>query len=111
MKALSDVSKPSTVETSEVETGQDHLIDEKNQQSENETYDEIMIGNHKIHLAIPEDILRQVKSFNLESANKSAGFWAARIIRNNPQLTSSPLADPVYIWNEIKDNILKRIAL
>lgn len=111
MQALSDVSKPSTVEISEVEIGQDHPIDEKHQQTENKTYDEVKIGDHIIHLAIPEDILRQVKSFNLESANKSAGFWAARIIKNNPQLTSSPLADPVYIWNEIKDSILKRIAL
>ncbi len=77
---------------------------------QDETGDEITIGEHKIHLDIPKDILRQVKSFNLESANKSAGFWAAQIIKKNPQLISSPLADPVHIWNEIKDNILKRIA-
>lgn len=92
-------------------TGQDHFQEGKYQQVENENYDEIIIGEHKINLAIPKDILKQVKSFNRESANKSAGFWAAQIIRKNPQLTSSPLADPVYIWNEIKDNILKRIAM
>jgi formylmethanofuran dehydrogenase subunit E-like metal-binding protein len=85
--------------------------DEKHLRTENENYDEVMIGEYKIQLAIPKDILRQVKLFNRASANKSAGFWAAKIIKNNPQLTSSPLADPVYIWNEIKDNILKKIAV
>ena len=73
--------------------------------------DEILVGQHRIQLAIPKDILKQVKSFNRESANKSAGFWAAQIIKNNPQLTRSPQNDPVRIWNEIKDNILKKIAL
>lgn len=79
--------------------------------SQNENDDEMVIAGYTIQLTIPKDILKQVKKFNRESANKSAGFWAAQIIKKNPQLTSSPLADPVYIWNEIKDNILKRIAL
>jgi hypothetical protein len=73
--------------------------------------DEIVVGGYKIQLSIPKDILKQVKSFNRESANKSAGFWAAQILKKNPQLTLSPQADPVQIWNEIKDQILKRIAL
>ena len=106
-----EIDKPATFDAYEVITGPDHFQGEKYQQAENENYDEVIIGEHKIHLAIPKDILKQVKSFNLESANKSAGFWAAQIIRKNPQLTRSPLADPVYIWNEIKDNILKRIAM
>ena len=73
--------------------------------------DVIMIGEYRIQLAIPKDILKQVKSFNRESANKSAGFWAAQIIKKNPQLTRAAHNDPVHIWNEIKDNILKKIAL
>jgi len=73
--------------------------------------DVIIIGEHQVKLGIPKDILKQVKSFNRESANKSAGFWAAQIIKKNPQLTLSAKADPVYLWNEIKDNILKKIAL
>lgn len=76
-----------------------------------ENSDEVIIGEYRIHLAIPQDILKQVKTFNRVSVNKSAGFWAAQIIKKNPQLTSSPLADPVYIWNEIRDSILKRIAV
>ena len=73
--------------------------------------DIIMIGEYRVKLGIPNDILKQVKSFNRESANKSAGFWAAQIIKNNPQLTRSAQADPVQLWNEIKDNILKKIAV
>ncbi len=76
-----------------------------------EDSDEITIGEHRIHLNIPKDILKQVKLFNRDSANKSAGFWAAQIIKKNPQLTRSPEADPVHIWNEIRDNILKKIAV
>jgi MSHA biogenesis protein MshM len=108
---LSEVAKPLPVGTSDVKMEQDNFKDEKHPQDENENYDDVMIGKHKIHLAIPEDILKQVKSFNRESANKSAGFWAAQIIKNNPQLTHSPLVDPVNIWNEIKDSILKKIGL
>jgi general secretion pathway protein A len=110
-ETLSEVAQPSPVEISEVNMEQDPFNDEKRRQSENDNYDEVVIGEHKIQLAIPEDILKQVKSFNRGNANKSAGFWAAQIIKQNPQLTSSPLADPVYIWNEIKDSILKKIAL
>ncbi len=73
--------------------------------------DEVVIAGHKIILGIPRDILKQVKSFNRDNAYKSAGFWAAQIIRKNPQLTESPDVDPVSIWNEIKDTILKKISL
>lgn len=73
--------------------------------------DIIHIGGHRVKLGIPKDILKQVKSFNRESANKSAGFWAAQIMKNNPELTRSFQADPVHLWNEIKENILKKIAV
>lgn len=101
----------STIASSEVKSDEICSVEEKNQKHETERYDEVIIGEHRIELAIPKDILLQVKSFNRESANKSAGFWAAQIIKKNPQLTHSPLADPVYIWNEIKDSILRKIAL
>ncbi len=107
-EARDKVAMIAETNTSEKETGHDQVEIEK---LESADHDEIIIGEHKIHLAIPKDILERVKSFNRESAYKSAGFWAAQIIRKNPQLTRSPLADPVYIWNEIKDNILKRISM
>lgn len=90
---------------------QDRSEFEKLPEPKDHNDDEIMIGEHKVRLSIPKDILERVKSFNRDSAYKSAGFWAAQIIRKNPQLTRSPLADPVSIWNEIKDSILKKISM
>jgi type II secretory pathway predicted ATPase ExeA len=84
---------------------------QKTEHASKEEYDEVIIGNYKILLTIPKDIIKQVKSFNHQSANKSAGYWAAQIIKKNPQLTHSPHADPVALWYEIKDNILKKISV
>ena len=110
-ETLSKDSKPFVAEISAGEIKRDHPVVKDRQETKHANSDEVIIGEHRIHLAIPQDILKQVKTFNRASVNKSAGFWAAQIIKKNPQLTSSPLADPVYIWNEIKDSILKRIAV
>ncbi len=110
-ESLSEDSKHAVEEISADETKRDHQEVKDHQETEREDGDEVIIGEYRIHLAIPQDILKQVKTFNHVSVKKSAGFWAAQIIKMNPQLTSSPLADPVYIWNEIKDSILKRIAV
>jgi general secretion pathway protein A len=80
-----------------------------NEANPNEDRDELVIGGHVIELNIPKSILKQVRSFNPESANKSAGFWAAQIIKNNPALTKSSDVDPVHLWHEIKNNILSKI--
>ena len=72
--------------------------------------DEIIVAGHIIRLNIPKAILKQVNSLNPDNANKSAGFWAAQVIKSHPELTGAPSVDPVHIWNEIKDNILKRIS-
>ena len=104
-------SRPAVAEISVAEIQGGHPEVKDHHETDHENSDEVIIGEHRIHLAIPQDILKQVKTFNRASVNKSAGFWAAQIIKKNPQLTSSPLADPVYIWNEIKDSILKRIAV
>ncbi|MRR15796.1 MAG: hypothetical protein EG826_05000 [Deltaproteobacteria bacterium] len=110
-ETLSKDSKPSVAITSVAEIKRDHPEVKDHHETEHENSDEVIIGEHRIHLAIPQDILKQVRTFNRVSVNKSAGFWAAQIIKKNPQLTSSPLADPVYIWNEIRNSILKRIAV
>ena len=72
--------------------------------------DEIIVAGHIIRLNIPKAILKQVNSLNPDNANKSAGFWAAQVIKSHPELTGASSVDPVHIWNEIKDNILKRIS-
>ncbi len=97
----------------ETQTSKEELPpgDEKPVSDDEGKIDEITIGGHTIRLDIPQEILQRVKSFNRESALKSAGFWAAKLLKNNPQLTASPQSDPVYIWNEIKDSILKRLSM
>ena len=39
-----------------------------------------------------------------------AGALAAETMKNNPQLMTSYLADPVPIWQEIRDFVLTRIT-
>ncbi len=78
---------------------------------EEEIYDEVLIGSHKIKLIIPKHIIKQAASSDRESANKLAGVLAAQIMKNNQQLTNSPLIDPVSVWNEIKDIILSKMNI
>jgi len=75
---------------------------------EEEVFEEVLIGSHKFKLTIPKHIIKQAASSDRESANKLAGLWAAQIMKNNEQLTSSPLIDPVSVWNEIKNAILRK---
>jgi type II secretory pathway predicted ATPase ExeA len=102
-----------TEAAAETKTAEEELpsVDKKSSSDGEIKSDEITIGGHTILLDIPKEILERVKSFNRESVLKSAGFWAAKILKSNPQLTSSPQADPVRIWNEIKDSILQRLSM
>ncbi len=94
-----DVSTPSV----------DKTIDTRPKENEVEEYEEVLIGSHKIKLTIPKQIIKQAASSDRESATKLAGSFAAQIIKENPYLVNSPLVDPVSIWHEIKDVILKKL--
>jgi hypothetical protein len=78
---------------------------------EEEVFEDVLIGSHKVKLTIPKHIIKQGASSGRESANKLAGYWAAQIMKNNKQLTGSPLIDPVAVWNEIKDAILSKMNI
>jgi type II secretory pathway predicted ATPase ExeA len=78
------------------------------QENEVEEYEEVQIGSHKIKLTILKHIIKQAASADHESATKLAGYLAAQIIKDNPHLVNSSLVDPVSIWHEIKDFILKK---
>ena len=78
---------------------------------EEEIYEEVQIGSNKIKLTITRHIMKQATASDRESANKLAGSLAAQIMKNNLQLTSSPLTDPVTVWNVIKDLILSKIKI
>ena len=74
-----------------------------------ESCDEVLIKGYNIQLKIPAQVLEQAKSSDIESRKKLAGYWAAQTIKENPQLTDSPLIDPVAVWHDIKDIVLKKL--
>ena len=101
-----------TVETKAAPSAQaSSTQEEKKEQptkAEKEVYEEVLIGKQKIKLSIPNNIIRQAKLASAESKNKLAGYWSAQIIKENPHMMHSPLIDPVSIWFEIKNVILKK---
>ncbi len=79
-------------------------------QIEEDLYEEILIGEFTVTLSIPHHVLEQGKSSDPEIKNKFAGYLAAQIIKDNQQLAHSSLLDPVSVWHEIKDVILKKMS-
>jgi hypothetical protein len=77
-------------------------------QVEKEVYEEVLIGQQKVELAIPAHVIRQAQSASSESKNKLAGYWSAQIIKGNPHIMKSSLSDPVAIWFEVKNVILNK---
>ena len=75
---------------------------------DNEVYEDVLIGQQTIKLAIPANVIRQAQSSNNENKNKLAGYWSAQILKGNPSLTHSSFADPVSLWFEVKNVILKK---
>ena len=99
--------------TISVETiSEKNFLEEKEKQSAQivkDFYEELIIDQYNVKLSIPKHIMEQAKLLDLESKNKFAGYWSAQIIKENPHLTHSPHIDPVSIWHEIKDVILKKV--
>jgi len=75
---------------------------------ENEVYEDVLIGKQKIKLAIPAHVIKQAQSSNNENKNKLAGYWSAQILKGNPNLTHASVSDPVSMWFEVKNVILKK---
>lgn len=79
------------------------------QTEDEEIFEDVIIDSYEIKLSIPRHIIEQGASSNHESANTLAGYWAAQIIKNNKHLTTSSKIDPVTVWNDIKNVILKKM--
>jgi general secretion pathway protein A len=77
-------------------------------QEENEVYEDILVGKQKIPLAIPANVIKQAQSASNENKNKLAGYWSAQILKGNPQMMHSSMSDPVAVWFEVKNIILKK---
>jgi hypothetical protein len=103
-------TKPTLVDVSVSEIN--HEVSEEDNEpasSGQEIFEQVLIGEHLLSLTIPHHIIEQAKSSDRDSKNKLAGYWAAQIVKENPLLTQSPLVDPVSIWHDIKDIILKKM--
>ncbi|MCF6149514.1 MAG: AAA family ATPase [Candidatus Kuenenia sp.] len=71
---------------------------------------ETEIGECKLRIILPSDLIQQAQSTTQEHRLKLAGAMAAKTLKENPQLTKSPYADPVSIWSEIRDLVLSKIG-
>jgi len=75
-----------------------------------EGIDEIKIGENKVTVNLPSDFIEKAKASDQDDLAKMAGVMAAQTMKENPQLTESLVADPVPIWDEIKNFILRKIG-
>jgi hypothetical protein len=98
---------PPQRESRPVETKQAEM-EEQPIQAEEEVYEEVLIGKQKIKLTIPANIIKQAQSASPENKNKLAGYWSAQILKGNPQMMHASISDPVAIWFEVKNVILKK---
>ncbi|MDM7919460.1 MAG: hypothetical protein QUS12_09875, partial [Methanosarcina sp.] len=70
----------------------------------------VTIAGCTITIEIPENVLDQTRSANIEQKRKIAGVLAAQTLEKNPQLTSSPTIDPVSVWSDILNIIMERLG-
>jgi hypothetical protein len=73
-----------------------------------EDKDTITIAGCKIKIEIPPHIVEQSRSANNEQRRKIAGVLAAQTLEKNPQLTASHTVDPVSVWSDILNVIMKK---
>ncbi len=71
---------------------------------------ELEIGEHKIGIDVPSHVIDQAQSFTQEQRGKLAGSLAAQALKKYPQLLFSPSADPVSVWGEIRNLVMKRFG-
>jgi type II secretory pathway predicted ATPase ExeA len=75
---------------------------------DDEYVEEIQIGDITVRIDIPEYVIALYRSSNTVQCYKIAGTIAAETLKKNPQLTQASPADPVPIWQEIRDFVLTR---
>jgi general secretion pathway protein A len=71
---------------------------------------EAKIGDYRVMIKLPPELLREAHSSTPEHRMKLAGIMAAQALKENPQLTKSLSIDPVSIWGEIRDIVLRKIG-
>jgi len=75
---------------------------------EKASVEEIKIGEYRITITLPDHLIRQALAATRENRSRMAGVLAAETLKKHPQIASSYAIDPVSIWGEIRDLVLKR---
>lgn len=71
--------------------------------------EEMEIRGVKVTINIPYRIVEQVQSSTHEHQIKVAGALAAQVLKNYPELTTIPSADPISIWSDIREFVANRL--
>ena len=80
------------------------------EQEEADSEAEMSIGQFKIKINLPRQLMVQSLSSSQEYRYKLAGGVAAETLKKHHHLIASQLVDPVPIWVEIRDFVLNRMA-
>ena len=72
---------------------------------------EIKIGECKVKVKFPSNVLKEAQYLNKEKRMRLAGVIAADTLKENPELTNSFYTDPVSVWGEIRDFVLNKMGL
>lgn len=65
------------------------------------------VEDMKFIVNLPLHIIKQAQSSTSRHRIKLAGTMAAQALQQHPQFTSSHFANPVQIWSELRDSVLK----
>jgi type II secretory pathway predicted ATPase ExeA len=76
---------------------------------ESDSEAEMSIGQVKVKILFPSQLLQQSLASTQEHRLRLAGGLAAETLKKHPQLITPLSADPVPIWEEIRSFVLKRI--
>jgi hypothetical protein len=77
--------------------------------AKSEIVEEMEIEGFKIAVAIPYHVFQQAHSATHEYRLKVAGALAAQILKKYPELTSTPSADPISIWSDIREFVASQL--
>ncbi|MEW6184671.1 MAG: AAA family ATPase [Thermodesulfobacteriota bacterium] len=82
---------------------------ESNKQSTTGIFEDFQIEKFNVRVHLPHYFVEQALSSNEEERVKMAGQAAVQAIKKFIEATSTPPADPVTIWSELRSSILKRL--
>ena len=93
----------------ETQSSQPPGNEEESNQAVKDDVEEFEIGAFNIRIRIPLQNVPHIKYVSHDHRLKTAGVLAADVLKQHPQLTSAPSADPIAIWSDLRNLILQRL--